>query len=124
MRLGHAVTIPRALFTPHEGPDFGLNIGWVISEIKVTVAVLDCFKMKPECMPAELQSRRVYVRPGELPLYANPDNWELVGRTFHPTRLQAADVERQGYCERKMSIGIDAAKLAKAWYDRSRKTDA
>ena len=96
----------------------------VDSEIKVTVAVLDCFEMKPEYMPAELQSRRVYVRPGELPLYANPGHWDLLGRTFHPNHLQAADVERQGYCERKMSIGIDTAKLAKAWYDRSRKTDA
>jgi hypothetical protein len=68
----------------------------------MTVRVLDYYKVKPEFMPDDLQWFGVYVRPGELECIANPDEWALVGPTFHPNQLQAADVERQGYCLRKL----------------------
>ncbi|MGQ0446425.1 MAG: hypothetical protein ACT4O2_15205 [Beijerinckiaceae bacterium] len=68
----------------------------------MTVMVLDYYKVKPEFMPEDLQGLGVYVRPGELECVANPDEWELVGRTFHPNRLQTADVRRQRYCLRKL----------------------
>ena len=78
--------------------------------------VLDLYRVKPEFMPAELQRYFVYVRPGELEKYSDPAKWDLVGRTFHANRLQAADVKRQGFCERKMRVGIDLKRMAKLFY--------
>ncbi len=75
----------------------------------MSVPVLDYFQLKPEFLPPDLRSMGVYVRPGELSLHGDMDQWELVGRTFHPNRLQAADVERQGYCVRKLPSNIKAA---------------
>jgi hypothetical protein len=86
----------------------------------MAVAVLDYYRIKPEFLPPELQSLRRYVRPGELGDHADPEQWELLGRTFHPNHLHAADVERQGYCERKLPASIDAGKRAKLRYDRAR----
>lgn len=80
------------------------------------VSVLDCYRIKPEFMPPELQRYAVYVRPGELDKYADPNQWDFVGRTVHPNRLRAGDVERQGYCERKIRAGIDLAKMAAVFY--------
>jgi hypothetical protein len=85
----------------------------------MAVAVLDYYRIKPEFIPPDLQSLCRYVRPGELSAHADPDQWELVGRTFHPSRLQADTVERRGYCERKLRVGIDVAKLARTLYDRA-----
>jgi hypothetical protein len=82
----------------------------------MTFKVLECFQIKPEFMPPELQSLWLYVRPGELSEHTNPDQWEFIGRTLHPSRLQIADVERQGYCERKLRAEVDVAKWAKAMY--------
>lgn len=78
--------------------------------------VLDIYRVKLEHMPPELQRYLVYVRPGDLENYTDPAKWDLVGRTFHPNRLQAADVERQRYCERKVRAGIDLEKMAKLFY--------
>jgi len=77
----------------------------------MSVAVLDYYHRKPEFLPSDLEDMAIYVRPGELAKHANPDEWELVGRTFHPNKLQAADVERQGYCLRKLPIGNDASEI-------------
>ncbi len=83
----------------------------------MTIAVLDYFKLKPEFLPASLAMRGVYVRPNELEKFANPSQWEYVGRTYHPNHKQAADVERHGYCNRSLPAGRDWSKVGKAWYD-------
>ncbi|GEP59011.1 hypothetical protein [Reyranella soli] len=80
------------------------------------LTILDLYRVKPEFMPPDLQRYQVYVRPGELEKYADPAKWDYVGRTFHPNRLQAGDVMRQGYCERKIRAGIDLEKMAKLFY--------
>ena len=67
--------------------------------------VLDYYRIKREFLPSGLQWLGVYVRPGELDLVANPKEWELVGRSINPNRLQASDVDRQGYCLSKLSCG-------------------
>jgi hypothetical protein len=87
-----------------------------LMEVLMTINALECYRIKPAFMLSDLQSHWIYVRPGELSEHTNPDQWEFVGRTFHPNRLQTADVERQGYCERKLGVGIDVAKWGKAMY--------
>jgi hypothetical protein len=82
----------------------------------MSVRVLEYYRIKLEFMPPELQRYAVYVRPGELDKYADPDQWEFVGRTIHPNRLQVADVMRQGFCERKILARIDLAKMAALFY--------
>ena len=82
----------------------------------MSVWVLDYYRIKPEFMPTKLQRYALYVRPGELEKYTDPSQWDLAGRTFHPNRLQVADVERQGYCERKIRAGIDLEKMAALLY--------
>jgi hypothetical protein len=78
------------------------------------VAALDYFRLMPEFLPADLQLAAIYVRPNELSVHVDDvPHWELVGRTFHPNKLQAADVERQGYCLRKLPTGIRAN-----WYEK------
>jgi hypothetical protein len=37
----------------------------------MAIRVLDLYELKPEFLPAHLASQSVYVRPGELDLYAN-----------------------------------------------------
>jgi hypothetical protein len=59
----------------------------------------------------------IYVRPGELELYAEPNQWAYIGRAFHPNHLQAADVLRQGYCSRSLPAGRDWKKAASLWYN-------
>jgi hypothetical protein len=81
------------------------------------VRVLDLFELKPEFLPANLAAQSIYVRPGELELYARPDQWSRVGRTFHPNRLQATDVQKKGYCLRSLPAGHDWKRIARAWYD-------
>jgi hypothetical protein len=68
--------------------------------MRMAVSVLHYFKLKPNFLPDGVPSLGIYVRPAELADHMNPDQWELVGPTFHPNELQAADVERQGYCLR------------------------
>jgi len=82
----------------------------------MSVRVLDYYRIKAEFMPAGFQRYGLYVRPGELDQHADPAQWDFVGRTFHPNRLQAADIERQGYCERKIRVGIDLEKMAALFY--------
>jgi len=84
----------------------------------MTVHVLHYYRMKAEFLPRELPLLGIYVRPGELAEYVNPDNWELVGPTYHPNRLQARDVERQGYCLRP---GVPERPRGREWYLASRK---
>jgi|SRR5208282_3528413 len=81
------------------------------------IRVLDLYDLKPEFLPAYLASQSVYVRPGELELYAEPDQWIHVGRTFHPNRLQIADVKRQGYCSRSLPSGFDWERIGRTWYN-------
>jgi len=83
------------------------------------IRVLDLYELKPEFLPANLASQSVCVRPGELDLYAHPEQWTHVGRTFHPNHLQAADVRRQGYCSRSLPAGRDWERVARSWYDHS-----
>jgi hypothetical protein len=78
----------------------------------VTVSVY--YEVKPDFLPEDLQSLAVYVRPRELDLFFDPERWQLVGRTFHPNRLPAADVEWQGYCLRKLPSWLKAAN----WYNK------
>jgi hypothetical protein len=78
----------------------------------MSVHALDYFRLKPEFLPPDFKVMGMYVRPDELSVHADAAQWELVGRTFHPNRLQAADVERQGYCLRKLPARIDGSK----WY--------
>jgi hypothetical protein len=85
--------------------------------MKMTIRVLDYFKLKPEFLPPSLASLSVYVRPGELDLYADPSQWEYVARAFHPTVAQAAEVERRGYCERSLPSGYDWEEIGRTWYD-------
>jgi hypothetical protein len=85
--------------------------------MKMTVRVLDCFRLKSEFLPPSLASRMIYVRPGELEVHAEADQWEYVGRTFHPNSRQAADVERQGYCDRPLPSGFDWKRIARTWYN-------
>lgn len=82
------------------------------------IRVLDLYERKPEFLPADLAAQSVYVRPGELELYAEPDQWTHVGRTFHPNRLQAADVQKKGYCERSLPAGHDWKRIARTWYNQ------
>jgi hypothetical protein len=83
----------------------------------MAVQVLDYYRIKPEFMPADLQQLAIYVRPAELHKAAEyPEHWEFVGRTLHPNRLQVADVERQGFCVRKLRTGINVAALAATLY--------
>lgn len=81
------------------------------------VQVLELYEMKPEYLPAHLTSQSIYVRPGELALYAEPAQWAHAGRTFHPNRLQTADVRRQGYCIRSLPAGRDWERIGRLWYD-------
>jgi hypothetical protein len=90
----------------------------------MTVSVLDYYEIMPEFLPSDLQQLAVYVRPGELGAYTDPEQWKLVGRTFHPNRLHAADVERQGYCVRKLPAGIDVKGLASRLYGSGPATTA
>jgi len=85
----------------------------------MTVEILDYFQMKPEFLGPHFASRAMYVRPGELALYADPNQWEHLGRTCHPTSAQAAEVERRGYCDRPLRTGPDWKKIAKTWYGRA-----
>lgn len=85
----------------------------------MTIRVLDYFKIKPEFLPPNLASLSVYVRPGELELYANREQWDHVARAFHPTTSQAAEVERRGYCLRSLPSGCDWEKIGRTWYDRA-----
>ncbi len=78
---------------------------------------LDLYELKREFLPEKLASQSVYVRPGELGLYAQPDQWVYIGRTFHPNRLQAAAVNRHGYCLRPLPSGFDWEKIGRTWYD-------
>ena len=70
----------------------------------MAVRVLHYYKVKPEFLPKGLRYLGIYVRPGELPSVADPEQWELVGPTFHPNKLHVADVERQGYCLRELPV--------------------
>jgi hypothetical protein len=81
---------------------------------KMSVRVLDYYRVKPEFMPPHLQLLGVYVLPGELETHFDPTQWDLVGRTFHPNRPQAADVERQGFCMRE--LGFDVKGRARSRY--------
>lgn len=83
----------------------------------MTITVLDCFRLKPEFLPPSLASRFMYVRPGELEAYAEPSQWELVGRTLHPNVAQAAEIERKGYCDRSLPSGFNWERIGKTWYD-------
>jgi hypothetical protein len=81
------------------------------------IRALDLYELIPEFLPANLAAQSVYVRPGELELYAEPDKWVYVGRTFHPNHLQVADVRRKGYCSRSLPAGHDWKRIARTWYD-------
>jgi hypothetical protein len=83
----------------------------------MSVQALDFFELKPEFLPANFAWYGVYVRPGELDLYAEPDQWKFVGRTFHPNLAQAEAVERKGYCERSLPSGFDWGRIGRTWYD-------
>jgi hypothetical protein len=85
----------------------------------VVVTVLEHYKAKPEFLPATLQLLSVYVRPGELSAYFDASQWELTGRTFHPNQLQARDVERWGYCLRRLPSWVRAGK----WYGSASQTE-
>jgi hypothetical protein len=74
---------------------------------------LDCYRPKPDFMPTDPRSYFLYVRAGEH-AYTDPEKWEIIGRTFHPNLSQLADVERQGYCERK--VRADAPRLPAVFY--------
>ena len=78
--------------------------------------VLDCFQLKPEFLPANFASYSLYVRPNELPFYADASQWEYVGRTFRPSAVQAAEVERYGYCSRPLPSGFAWKQIRKTWY--------
>ena len=81
------------------------------------IHVLNLYGLKPQLLPAHLASQSIYVRPGELELYAKPDQWIYIGRTLHPNRLQVADVKRQGYCRRSLPSRYDWEKIGRSWYD-------
>ncbi len=69
----------------------------------MTIPVLDYYRLKPEFLPEDIEMMSVYVRPGELETHIDAiDRWELVGRTFHPNKMQAADVEHHGFCVRTL----------------------
>jgi hypothetical protein len=79
------------------------------------VMVLECYRVKPQFLEPGMHSHFLYVRAGELSTYvADPESCEPIGRTFHANRLQAGDVLRQGYCERKLTI--EDAKKASILY--------
>jgi hypothetical protein len=73
--------------------------------MKMEIRLLDLYERKPEFLPANLAAESIYVRPGELGLYVEPIQWAHVGQTFHPNRLQAADVQKKGYCLRSLRAG-------------------
>jgi hypothetical protein len=79
--------------------------------------VLDLFELKPEFLSANLAAQSIYVRPGELELYARPEQWLYVGRAFHPNHLQATDVQKKGYCLRSLPAGLDWKRIGRSWYD-------
>lgn len=81
------------------------------------VRVLDLYELKPEYLVVDLAAQSIYVRPGELELYADPDQCVYVGRTFHPNHLQVADVQKKGYCTRSLPAGRDWKRVARSWYD-------
>jgi hypothetical protein len=79
----------------------------------MSISALDYYRLKAEFLPSEFQLLAVYIRSNDdLAKYVDtPTEWEFVGRTLHPNRMQVADVERQGYCLRKVSADIDAGSL-------------
>ena len=76
----------------------------------MAISALDYYRVKAEFLPSEFQLVAIYIRSNDdVALYVDePAQWEFVGRTLHPNRLQIADVERQGFCLRKMAAGVKA----------------
>ena len=81
------------------------------------IRVLDLYELKSEFLPEKLASHSVYVRPGELELYAQPDQWVYIGRAFHPTVEQAVAVNRYGYCSRRFPLRFAQARFGRTWYN-------
>ncbi len=64
----------------------------------MNVISCDFYRMKADVLPPQAKPRGLYVRPGHLPAYVDPTEWELVGHNAHPAPAIAAEVERRGYC--------------------------
>ncbi len=75
--------------------------------------MLEIYNRKPEFTPAGSIPPSLYVEPGTL--LSDPEQWQLVGRTFHPTEFQAREVQRYGYCLRDAPSWIRSRK----WYARA-----
>jgi len=69
----------------------------------MNVIACDFYRMKREVLPPQAKPRGLYVRPGRLPAYVDPSEWELVGRDASPAPAIAAEVERRGYCARVLA---------------------
>ena len=63
----------------------------------------DFYRIKPDVLPPQAKPRGLYVRPGRLPAYADPTEWELVGRGAHPAPAILSEVERRGYCAQELA---------------------
>ena len=58
----------------------------------------DFYRMKPELLPPQAKPIGLYVRPGRMPAYVKPWEWELIGHDASPAPSVAAEIERRGYC--------------------------
>jgi hypothetical protein len=63
----------------------------------------DFYRIKSDVLPRQAKPRGLYVRPGRLPAYADPTEWELVGRDTHPAPGIVSEVERRGYCAQELA---------------------
>jgi hypothetical protein len=64
----------------------------------MNVIACDFYRMRRDVLPPQAKPIGLYARPGRLPAYVNPSEWELVRRDAQPAPAIVAEVERRGYC--------------------------
>jgi hypothetical protein len=69
----------------------------------MNVIPCDLYRMKRDVLPPQAKPLGLYVRPGRMPAYVKPWEWELIGRDADPAPAVIAEIERRGYCARVLA---------------------
>jgi hypothetical protein len=64
----------------------------------MNVAPCEFYRMRPELLPPAAKPIGLYVRPGRMPAYVKPWEWELVRHDAMPAPAVIAELDRRGYC--------------------------
>jgi len=68
------------------------------------IQVLDYFKLKPQFELPGYPDAAIYVEPGALRRFADPDQWDYKGPARHPSLELLQKIARDGFVLRRSSI--------------------